>query len=66
MYTCSNCGVKNQDVISRLAYVGGECYIQIFQCRDEVACWKRWDEQHGLSGLTLENGGEYQCTKNQQ
>jgi hypothetical protein len=45
---CPNCG-STEDIIERLEYVGGQGIVPIIQCRDSVACWKRWDKQHDFN-----------------
>ena len=48
LLTCSTCGITNEDVIERTEYVGGQGYVTVITCRNEVECWQRWDEQHGI------------------
>ncbi|MDV2988541.1 MAG: hypothetical protein P3T54_00040 [Dehalogenimonas sp.] len=44
--TCPHCGHRGLDVVERLKYVGGEGYVPVLGCQNEVECWKRWDEAH--------------------
>lgn len=46
---CSHCGEQGSGVGSGPQYVGGHGYQQETLCRDRVACWARWDKQHGLA-----------------
>jgi hypothetical protein len=46
--TCPNCGNTGEDVITTLEYVGGQGYVPRTHCVDEVACWARWDKEHGF------------------
>lgn len=45
---CSHCGATD-DLVWRREYVGGQGYEWFPRCRDEVECWQRWDEQHGIA-----------------
>jgi hypothetical protein len=46
---CATCGDMG-DVVWRTGHVGGQGYDYYPQCRDEVACSRRWDEAHGITG----------------
>lgn len=46
--TCPHCGRTGVDVITTQEHVGGQGYVPQTQCADEVACWARWDKQHGF------------------
>ncbi len=47
--TCSLCGHKGTDVSSHFEYVGGQGFTNTPpSCNDIIACWSRWDKQHGL------------------
>ena len=45
---CPHCG-SQEDVVKRIRYIGGSGDVTVITCRDETACWNRWDKQHGLS-----------------
>ena len=44
--TCRNCGQPG--AIEYPAYVGGQGMVKQVGCNDQVACWDRWNEQHGF------------------
>ena len=46
---CQHCGHVGEDVVWRMGYVGGHGYQEYTQCRDTVACWARWNVQHGFT-----------------
>lgn len=48
---CPHCHYvgTSAEVTTRLGYVGGKGYLPFVQCVDEVLCWSRWDQQHGLA-----------------
>jgi hypothetical protein len=48
IHTCPHCELTGEDVITTLEYVGGQGYVPQTHCTDEVACWARWDKQHGF------------------
>lgn len=45
---CPHCG-DDKDVIESYEHIGGQGEVLVLQCRDQVKCWERWDEEHGLS-----------------
>ena len=45
---CFHCGHEGEDVHIYPCYEGGEGRCERPMCDDLVACWLRWDEQHGL------------------
>jgi hypothetical protein len=46
--TCTHCGHSGIDVVPITEFVGGQGFEVSIKCRDQVACWQRWDHQHGL------------------
>ena len=45
---CQHCGAIG-DIIWHHDWVGGEGWVWNARCRNEVECWQRWDEQHGIA-----------------
>ena len=46
---CLNCGIEDAGVKFHYEYVGGKGYGETGPyCTDQVACWARYDEQHGF------------------
>jgi hypothetical protein len=46
--TCQHCGHQGEDVIKEPAYIGGQGYVPNIHCQDRLACWRRWDQKHGI------------------
>ena len=47
--TCELCGHQGEDVTEQAGRVGGKGLVWNHYCSDRVACWHRWDVQHGLA-----------------
>lgn len=45
---CPHCGHCGKDVSKHLRYIGGQGYVEVICCDDEVACWARWDAEWKL------------------
>ncbi len=53
-HQCQHCGITSPNVRPFQQWVGGQGMTQGAYCSDLLACWKRWDEQHGIIGFNLE------------
>jgi len=47
---CKHCGWSGADVHHQQRYVGGHGYQQVVRCRNQVACWRRWDAKYNQEG----------------
>lgn len=57
---CQNCG--KEGAIKRYEYVGGQGLTEYWGCKNQIECWLRWNEQHGLKGFTLEDNNDKYAT----